>query len=81
MNKKAIIYYSTAALVNLLFVLALVFLLSWPISAEIPIAISLYIQLLAGSKYIFVNVIEKRGITINKIRETFTSGVQSKTSL
>ena len=76
MNKKAIIYYSTAAFVSLTIVFSVVWTLSWPIMAEIPIAISLFIQLLAASKYIFINVIERKGITANKIWRAFTE-VQS----
>jgi len=77
MNKRAIIYYISAALINLIIVTALVLTLSWPFIAEVPIAISLYLQLLAASKYIFVNIIDRRGFAFSNIF-TFQVPMQNK---
>lgn len=63
MNKKAITYYSLASLFALSIVLAIIHILNWPAMAEIPLAVSIFLQLMAGSKYIYINLIEKRDIT------------------
>lgn len=63
MNKKAITYYSLAAILMLTIVLTIVHILQWPQMAEIPLAVSIFIQLIAGSKYVYTNIIEKRDFT------------------
>ena len=48
-----VIYYSTVTFFALALCWALIALLSWPALAEIPLAISVFIQVLALSKYAF----------------------------
>jgi hypothetical protein len=63
MNKKAITYYTLAAIFMLTIVLAIMHILAWPKMAEIPLAVSIFIQLMAGARYIYTNIIEKRDFT------------------
>ncbi|MGF1671948.1 MAG: hypothetical protein ACFCU6_16000 [Balneolaceae bacterium] len=71
MNKNAITYYSLASLFALLTVASIIHLLNWPALAEIPLGISLFLQIMAGSKYIYVNAIERRDFSLLKITSYF----------
>lgn len=58
LNRTAIIYYSGTVVMSIGFCLALIAALSWPVLAEIPLSISIFIQLLFISRSIF-NFIER----------------------
>ncbi len=77
MNKKAITYYILSAFVMLTIVLMITHILSWPEMAEIPLAVSIYIQLMAGSKYVYTNIIEKRDFTYLNLFSAFDGAAKN----
>lgn len=73
MNKKAITYYTLATILMLATVLTITHILTWPAMAEIPLAVSIFIQLMAGSKYVYTNIIEKRDFTYLNLFSAYDS--------
>lgn len=49
-NSTAIIYYTIAIIISGLLSAVIIFQLSWPVSAKIPICLTIFIQLTAMAK-------------------------------
>ncbi|MGK7369433.1 MAG: hypothetical protein ACNS64_04400 [Candidatus Halalkalibacterium sp. M3_1C_030] len=68
-NSTAITYYTGAVLLSAILSAALIIQLEWPASAEIPLCISIFIQLTAIAKSV-QNMIRETGT--DTILEAFT---------
>lgn len=51
-DNTAITYYACSVLISLLLSITLILILDWPVSAEIPLSISIFIQLVAIARYV-----------------------------
>lgn len=50
-DSTAITYYTCSVIVSLVLSITLILILDWPVSAEIPLSISIFIQLMAIARY------------------------------
>ncbi len=51
-DDTAITYYTCSVIVSLVLSITLILILNWPVSAEIPLSISVFIQLMAIARYV-----------------------------
>ena len=51
-DSTAITYYAFSVIISLVLSITLILILNWPVSAEIPLSISIFIQLVAIARYV-----------------------------
>lgn len=60
-----VLYYLCLNFIGLGITLGLIGILNWPLLAEIPLAVSIYIEIIALGKYIFSTWIQKTEYTFS----------------
>ena len=77
MNRTAITYFTGTFLMSAAFCLALLNTLAWPLSAEIPLGISIFIQLTAVAKALYGYIAANR-VEITMLGEVFKNQDQGR---
>lgn len=62
-----IVFYSAAVLISMVFSIAIILTLDWPAAAEIPLCISISIQMAAISKSLLVFMERTQQVTIQEV--------------
>lgn len=79
-DNTAVIYYTGSVLMSAAFCLALMATVDWPMLAEIPLSISIFIELIAISKSIFSLVEKADSESLEQVYSRLKGGVFDRTS-
>lgn len=71
LNSTAITYFSGAFLLSAAFCIALIETAAWPILAELPLAVSIFIQLMAVAKE-FYSYLERDQVKNESLQEVYS---------
>lgn len=74
-DRTAITYYAGAVLISLAFCLSLITTLSWPMMAELPLAGSIFIQLLAVARKAYSYMEEQQEESLQEVYSRLKGGV------
>lgn len=70
-----IVFYSAAVLISMVFSIAIILTLDWPAAAEIPLCISIFIQLAAISKTLLVFMERTQQETVQEVYSRLKGGI------